>query len=128
MICVFLDFKKAFDSVPHKRLILKLQSYGISGKVLRWIEAFLTERGQRVIVNNVVSERVQVTSGVPQGSILGPVLFVAYINDLPEVVKSKVKMYADDTKVYKEIKTPEDHATLQLDLKIIYKTGQINGR
>ena len=94
---VYLDFAKAFDSVPHQHLILKIDSYGIMSKVQNWIRAFLTDRRQRVSISGSVSEWSPVTSGV-QGSILGPVLFVIFINDLPDVLNSWCQMYADDTK------------------------------
>lgn len=118
---VYLDFAKAFDSVPHERLLDKLQAYGVRGEVHRWIRAFLTGRSQRVCVNGVQSEWAQVRSGVPQGSVLGPVLFVAFINDLPDVVSSICKMYADDTKVYRQVVTDEDREKLQKDLDELVK-------
>ncbi len=112
---VYLDFAKAFDSVPHERLLLKLKMYGVQGEVLTWIEQFLKGRRQRVRVNGEVSEWKDVTSGIPQGSVLGPVLFVIFINDLPEVVQSYVEMFADDTKIFSTVKE-EDSLQLQEDL------------
>jgi hypothetical protein len=97
---IYLDFKKAFDSVPHKRLFVKLKAYGISGNVLCWIQTFLSNRRQRVVVNNESSELKPVLSGVPQGSVLGPVLFILYINDPPDNLNSVCKIFADDTKIY----------------------------
>ena len=79
---LYLDFKKAFDAAPHKRLINKLYAYGIRGKVLAWIEAFLTQRAQKVIINGEASDWAEVTSGIPQGSVLGPLCFLIYINDI----------------------------------------------
>ena len=108
--------KKAFDSVPHKRLLTKLHGYGIRGKVLQWVESFLTNRVQYVDVNNNISEEVPVTSGVPQGSVLGPCLFIYFINDLPEVVKCLMMIFADDTKAYRPIYSIKDNEDLQMSL------------
>jgi len=110
---IYLDFRKAFDTVPHERLLLKLRSYGITGNVLDWIRTFLSGRSQRVKVGQEYSERKNVMSGIPQGSILGPVLFTVFINDLPEVVSSATKVFADDTKVYN---SPDNSNILQEDL------------
>ena len=97
---LYLDFSKAFDTVPHERLLAKLKSYGISNNVHLWIKSFLSDRKQRVRVNNSYSDFSPITSGIPQGSILGPVLFIIFINDLPDHVKSGCKIFADDTKIY----------------------------
>ena len=99
---VYLDFKKAFDKVPHKRLVMKLKMYGIDDKIVNWVADFLRDRTQRVMVNGEASSWKKVTSGIPQGSVLGPSLFVIYINDLPESIQSKYRIFADDTKVYSE--------------------------
>ena len=107
---------KAFDTVPHKRLIGKLKSYGIEYYTLRWIQGFLSDRVQQVNVNGTNSEWANITSGIPQGSVLGPILFVLYINDLPENIVSNVYMFADDTQVFKMITSPHDQHTLQNDL------------
>ena len=113
---VYLDFRKAFDSVPLHRLLYKLRNLGIQGNVLTWIEAFLTDRRQCVAVNGTRSSWRRVVSGVPQGSVLGPLLFVVYINDLPNLLQCKCKIFADDTKIYKHVKNPEDGIALQKDL------------
>ena len=127
--CIFLDFKKAFDSVPHERLLLKVKSYGISGKILGWLRSFLSGRIQRVVVNGALSSNENVISGVPQGSVLGPLLFIIYINDLPDSIKSSVKIFADDTKVYRKIDDISDMHILQEDLNSLQKwahTWQMN--
>ena len=113
---VYLDFSKAFDSVPHKRLLYKLHNYGIRGKLLEWIEDFLTDRTQYVSVNNKNSNLIKVTSGVPQGSVLGPALFIYLINDLPTQTDCKLKIFADDSKIYQNIVSPEDQAKLQVGI------------
>ena len=116
MDAIYLDFAKAFDTVPHKRLILKLQQAGIRGLVLDWIRSFLGNSRQRVILRNGVSSLRMVTSGVPQGSIRGPVLFLIYVNDLSDIVHSTAKIFADATKIYRQIQTGEDAQELQDDL------------
>ena len=113
---VYLDFMKAFDTVPHRRLMGKIESLGINGGVLRWVEEFLSDRTQQVCVNGINSNWMDVTSGIPQGSVLGPILFVLYINDLPTNIMSDVFMFADDTKMYRTIRCPNDQRILQADL------------
>ena len=110
---IYLDFKKAFDSVPHKRLLIKLESYGITGNVLKWVGSFLSNRIQKVKVKDAISDEAAVLSGIPQGSVLGPILFTIYINDLPDNVSSACKIFADDTKLYS---TTDNHANLQIDI------------
>ena len=95
-----MDYQKAFDTVPHKRLMSKLQTYCIEDKLIKWIQNFLSNRTQRVIVNGTASEWSKVTSGIPQGSVLGSLLFVIFINDLPSNINYNTYMFADDTKVY----------------------------
>ena len=113
---ILLDFSKAFDVVNHLKLLVKLQMHGIHGKTLDWIRAFLLNRSQKVVVDGEESTEVPVTSGVPQGSVLGPILFLLYINDLPDNIKSQVRLFADDTAVYLTINTKSDGTTLQTDL------------
>jgi len=113
---IYLDLAKAFDSVPHRRLLLKLKLYGVSGRFLSWIESFLLDRSQRVMVAGTGSVWASVLSGVPQGSVLGPVLFLCYINDMPETVSSFIYMYADDTKIGRAVSNIEDNRRLQADL------------
>ena len=98
---IYFDFAKTFDSVPHERLLGKLKSYGINGNFLEWIKAFLSNRRQIVNVNGMKSDPATVLSGIPQGSVLGPILFVIYINDLREVVKCGTYLFADDTKTFR---------------------------
>ena len=114
---VILDFSKAFDTVPHRKLLHKLNNYGIQGNILRWISSFLMDRQQRVIVEGEASSKCTVDSGVPQGTVLGPLLFLCHINDLPLHVTSQVRLFADDCLLYREINNYADHVALQEDLK-----------
>jgi retron-type reverse transcriptase len=110
---VFFDFKKAFDTVPHQRLLYKAEKCGISGNLLRWIKEWLSERRQRVVVNGSFSDWIQVISGVPQGSVLGPILFLIYINDLGDGVKEFLSLFADDTKLFSSVRSAEQVQSLQ---------------
>lgn len=112
---IYLDFQKAFDSVAHKRLLIALEALGIRGKLLNWIQGFLTDRQQRVVLEGTASDWVQVISGVPQGSVLGPTLFVAAVHSIPEDIRSSVKIYADDTKLYRPLRSQSDVQALQKD-------------
>ena len=113
---IFLDFAKAFDTVPHERLLLKAKFYGISGKLNNWLQAFLTGKRQHVVVNGASSKWAPVLSGVPQGTVLGPILFLLFINDLPSSVSSSVKLFADDSVLYRHNESSADHDKLQQDL------------
>ena len=113
---ILLDFSKAFDKVSHEKLALKLHDYGIRGPALKWVKGFLDNRHQSVIVNGSSSEPIPVSSGVPQGSVLGPLLFLIYINDLHMNVKSKVRLFADDTALYLTISISFQSEILQKDL------------
>ena len=103
-----LDFAKTFDTVPHQSLLGKLDHYGIQGPILNWIRAFLTGRTQCVVVDGEKSDFVPVQSGVPQGTVLGPLLFLLHINDLPECVSSSVRLFADDCLLYRTIRSDVD--------------------
>ncbi len=111
-----LDFTKAFDKVDHRLLLYKLQYYGIRGNTLNWIESFLTNRSQRVVVDGNISNSIEVTSGVRQGSVLGPALFLIFINDMADELHSEARLFADDCLLYKKIESDEDCTLLQQDL------------
>ena len=101
---IYLDFQKAFDEVLHQRLILKLKSHGMGNSIINWIEQSLIYRKQRVVVDGEVSSWKSVLSGVPQGSVLGPILFLVYINDLEEGITGIIFKCADDTKLFRKTK------------------------
>ena len=113
---ILLDFSKAYDKVSHSKLILKLHKYGIRGNVLGWVLAFLGHRSQRMVIEGEESGSVPVTTGVPQGSVLGPILFLIYINDLPEEISSQVRLFADDTALYLTTEGADNGLALQRDL------------
>ena len=106
---IYLDFEKAFDKVPHQRLIMQLSRFGVRGNILGWIKDYLTSRHQRVRVNGELSSRSSVLSGVPQGSVLGPALFLIYVSDIPEIVQNFVSLYADDSKIYNYLLDSAEH-------------------
>ena len=107
---IVLDFSKAFDKVGHERLLKKLSWYGIRGETNEWIRSFLSDRTQAVVVDGHTSSSAPVLSGVPQGSVLGPCLFLYYINDIAESLNSTVRLFADDTMLYLVINSEADPA------------------
>ena len=113
-----MDFAKAFDKVSHWRLAIKMKNYGITGPICNWIEDFLDGRSQRVVCKGEHSQWpwASVLSGVPQRSVIGTVLFLIYINDLPKEVRGKVRLFADDTIMYVTMTGEKDAASLQQDL------------
>ena len=117
---VFLDMFKAFDKVWHEGLLFKLKQNGISGQILNLLTSYLDKRRQRVLLNGCESHWAIVESGVPQGSVLGPLLFLIYINDLEKGIKSKIKFFADDTSLFSTVTDPTLTASeLNYDLKLI---------
>ena len=121
---IYLDFQKAFDKVPHQRLIRKLKSHGMGSSIINWIEHWLTDRRQRVVVAGEVSSWKSVLSGVPQGSVLGPILFLVYINDLEEGVTGIILKFADDTKLFRKVKDIGDKFFLQDDIDKLVKWSE----
>lgn len=117
---IILDFSKAFDRVPHQRLLLKLHHYGVRGFLLKWFENFLTKRSQRVVVDGEASEWTDVLSGVPQGTVLGPLLFLTFINDVSDSISSSIRLFADDCLLYRPINTKDDCKALQQDLDSLH--------
>ena len=117
-----MDFSKAFAKVPHRRLLYKLEWYGIRSGTLDWIKCFLTDRAQKVVLGGVESLPGPVLSGVPQGSVLGPILFLIYINNLPHgVTQSIVCLFTDDCILYRHVTDKNDINRLQTDLDMIAK-------
>ena len=121
---IYLDFQKAFDKVPHKRLLIKLKAHGIQGNILKWVENWLKNRKQRVVINGKASKWINVTSGVPQGSVLGPVLFLIYINDIDEGVTGIISKFADDTKIANTVASNSQIKELQNNLDRLSEWGQ----
>lgn len=118
---VFTDFAKAFDTVPHQRLLLKLSQLNISNDIIHWITSFLTNRQHSVTIENASSSPASVKSGVSQRSVLGQLLFLIYINDSPSPLTSSVRLFADDGVVYRRIKNPVDSVILQSDLNLLHE-------
>ena len=123
---IYLDFRKAFDSVAHNELLAKLWHFGITGNLWKWFHGYLSPRMQCVKLDGILSHSLPVVSGVPQGSILGPLLFLIFINDITETVTSSdLLLFADDTKCFKTIGNPSDCHLLQQDLHFLI--GVISG-
>ena len=119
-----LDFSKAFDKVSfdkvsYSKLVYKPEFYGITGNTLNWIKSFLCNRTQSVVVESSYSTPCSVTPGVPQGSVLGPVLFSTYINDIATDIHSQLRLFADDCLIYKTMRSVDDHHMLQEDLNTL---------
>ena len=126
---IYLDFAKAFDKVDHQILLKKAESVGITGNLLRWIRTFLTNRQQQVRVGNVLSSKEWVRSGVPQGSVLGPLLFLIMLLDIDKDVKfSMIGSYADDTRLWRFIHGDGDQELLQRDLGVLYEWAVVNNK
>ena len=122
---IYTDFAKAFDSVPHERLFLKIESLGIKGDILSWLKSFLQGRTQCVNVDGACSSWQKVVSGIPQGSVIGPILFVIFINDMPDVIKHNFcKLFADDCKLYGEV-TADGENLVQTDLTLLEEWSRI---
>ena len=118
---VFCDISKAFDRVWHRGLLHKLSSLGICGPLLKWFSSYLTLRKQRVVCSNVSSDWSIINAGVPQGFILGPLLFLIYINDIVSQINTNVRLFADDTSLYVIVETPDQAATaLNTDLEAVH--------
>ena len=118
---ILLDFSNAFDKVPHRRLLAKLEFYGVTVKILQLICSFQSNRTEKVVIEGKSSSSVPVTPGVPQGTVLGPLLFLAFMNDLLQRVNSKARLFSDDCLLYCSIKTEDDAASLQDDLNSLQR-------
>ena len=123
MDVIYLDLAKAFDKVSHADLSHKLAHFGITGILNKWFQSFLSSRFQRVVVEGTYSDWLEVSSGVPQGSVLGPILFLLYINDMPSYLlqNSSLMLFADDSKLYRVINNNSDIISLQEDLTNLHR-------
>ena len=125
---VYLDFQKTFDKVPHVRLMIKVNAHDIQGDAARWIRSRLAGRRQRVCINQSYSNWAPVTSGVPQGTVLGLLLFIIYINDLDINIVSKMSKFADDTTLCHRARNPDDIMELQEEISINLMSGPTSGK
>ena len=124
--CIYTDFSKAFHKCDLGIIMHKLRALGITGRFARWIHSFLSKRKQKVVVDGSTSKDTDVTSGVPEGTVLGPILFLIYISDIGENIKSSKKVYVDDTKLIKAVKNEDDVQELQDELDKLYKWAEDN--
>src|SRR6218665_1565790 len=124
MDVIYLDFAKAFDKVPHKRLAIKLQACGIRRQALTWIQSWLSDRRQKGGIGDKYSSWRTVLSGVPQGSVLGPLLFVIFINDIDDEILSKISKFADDTKLCRAVGDDQEADILWEDLRRMFRWSQ----
>ena len=125
---IYLDMSKAFDKVDHTKLLARLHQYGITGKLHDWFRSYLQGRKQQVTVLGATSRELPVTSGIPQGSLLGPILFLLFVDDIPKTVKtSRVACYADDTEIFKSIDSITDCNALQSDLNDLVCWSELSG-
>ena len=121
---LYFDIAKAFDTVDHNLLLNKLSQFGLTGNILQWFKNYLTGRQQRVLLNGVISDTLPISSGVPQGSILGPLLFLIYVNDLPSSISSPsvgISLFADDTKCFSIVESPADACALKTEARNVEK-------
>ena len=117
---ILLEFAKAFHSVPHQSLLVKLRYDGITNNICRWISTWLTQRSQQVVLDHASSDSVSVQCGVPQGTVLGPLMFLLYNNEITENISSPLQLFADDCILYRTITTEEDTIQLQIDLDQLF--------
>jgi hypothetical protein len=124
---IIIDFSKAFDLVPHVRLLTKLKVSGVDSRVVVWVREFLVDRTQRVRVRGLPSKEVRGTSRMPQGRVLCPLLFLAYVNNIWRNIDSSIRLFADDCKIYRKITNKDDIENLQKDLDTLREWAVENG-
>ena len=122
---IYMDFQKAFDTVPHRRLLRKVKAYGFVTNIVDWLADFLTGRTQVVNIKGESSEAKHIKSGIPQGSVLGPFLFLLFVNDIPELVKSMLYLFADDNKIWRVIANRKDKELLQTYLETVFNWSKV---